>query len=33
MPYRIASITTTAGSAGGEPEMVTYTGEGVGRKN
>lgn len=24
-------ITTTAGSAGGEPEMVTYTGEGVGR--
>jgi hypothetical protein len=23
--------TTTAGSAGGEPEMVTYTGEGVGR--
>ena len=23
--------TTAAGSAGGEPEMVTYTGEGVGR--
>src|SRR5215216_4486641 len=23
--------TTTAGSTGGEPEMVTYTGEGVGR--
>lgn len=24
-------ITTTAGSAGGEPEVITYTGEGVGR--